>query len=265
MSAASLPIAEPLLLIGATRREALRVALERCIQSWWLRWARTGAAIGVSIAEDGAEANGRGVSNLTTTLVAASAEYGEILHLRGAPEIIGALLGPAISGSSGVFSSADVARGVAHELYLQILRSLCDDLLELVHAHDVEIRQQTAATVGARRRLTAKVVCGGSSAGIDIELSARFIALAVPAKAHAPAHELARKRSAISAESVHIEGVLGEVEISLDDLTRLSESDVVVLDQSLSSTGYLAMADGRRVVDVALGSSGTQRAISVVK
>jgi flagellar motor switch protein FliM len=76
---------------------------------------------------------------------------------------------------------------------------------------------------------------------------------------------LEKRRNAIDEETVRVEAVLGEADVSVGDLAALGVDDVIVLRSGLSQPGYLSTGNGRRIANITVGRVGNKRAITVTK
>ena len=267
MSDASGRTAQPLLLLGATRRAALRNVLSKCVESWRERWSTLCDSVHVTLAED-AEYPIERIGSGGLAAVATSESQGALIYLRAAPEALAAMIGLTTFGADA--GSTDTSRGIAGELQLETLRSLCDCIAQRARIDDVKVENKATSTPsgksGRPRYVSASVTLGAARARINLSLSARLVELLAPPSSQPhTADGVLRRRQAITNESVRVEAVLGDVELSLNELARLSEGDVIVLDQPLATMGSLTMPDGKHIAKILLGSAGAQRAVSVTK
>jgi hypothetical protein len=264
MSEAAAPVV-PFLLLGETRRAAIQERLSACCAAWWSGWVCTGDAIHVEIEETHHVAQDtRRQSRIARGAVFARNAAGDyLLSVDSAPDLMLALPGGAAPCSSP-------ARGdLVQELRMQMLRSLCDALLARAGVTDASVDVLGAAQKGApeawmSRSMTVEVTFGAARAAVGLVLTPVMVELLAPrGMATVALDKLSSRRKAIFEEHVRVEAFLGDAEVSLLDLAKLAQGDVIVLDHALGQTGQLLTSEGKSIAKILLGRTGSNRAVSV--
>jgi len=262
MSVGASSAVEPLLLIGARRRAALREAFVACVQAWRNEWATATDPMRVLFAEEvehGGARNGHAVY-----VSMKSGTHGKLAWIQAEHDAVPGWLGIAAHAEPNSLASHAVAR----EFQLEMVRSLCTTLARQAHIDDStsECTSATERPAWRGRSLAVTIQMGPARAKTTLLLSPRLVELLAPPRSgerSSPAPS--RRRPAIAEERVLVEAVLGDAEVSLRDLAQLAVDDVIVLDRPLRAGGWLTMPDGTSVASIALGRCGERRAISVSK
>lgn len=253
--------AEPLLLIGARRRAALREALVACVQSWRREWSAAADPVRVLLAEEVEQAGVRGAQPICLSM--RSVAHGKLASLSADHDALAGWLGVVAHtehGSSGVHA-------IAREFQVEMLSALCTALARRARIDD-SIVESTAHVERPERRgrtLAVTIHPGAARAKTTLLLAPRFIELLLPPRAAVQASAVSRRRHALAEETVQVEAVLGDAEVSLRDLTQLAVGDVIVMELPLRAGGRLTTQDGRTIASIALGRCGDRRAISINK
>jgi hypothetical protein len=265
MSAHAAGAAEPLLLLGQTRRDRLQRLLADAIAAWRERWSTASGPIVVELVE-AADSKRRVLTAASAaSLLARSAAAGTLLELQVPNEGIAGMLGLEVRGP---VTEAGGASQIATAVWWQALHELCTTVLQRCAFRDISVertdRDNSIANIQRAGVQVASVRFGTSSA-LQLFLSPRCIEALLPSSvAPTPPVSLVGRRAAIGAETISVEAHLGEAEVSLRELAQLRRGEVIVLDLPLDGRGYLAMPDGTRVADIVLGRRDGFRAVSVV-
>ena len=249
----------PLLLLGATRRAALRDALVSCIESWRARWSTGCDPVELSVQYEGEHTGLRASSTIALTF--ASREHGDLGVLHADADFL-----PSLLGVAAAVEGAGAAHGIARDFLIETMRSLCTELAKRAQIVDVVIEPARVSLAAKLRadRLAVDFRAGHGKARVVLWLSAYAVELlaprATPKRASPP---LVRRRQAIAPEKVKLEAVLGSANVSLRELVQLAVGDVIVLDQPLTRGGHLGLPYGRIAAQVVLGRSGARRAVSI--
>jgi flagellar motor switch protein FliM len=195
----------------------------------------------------------------------ASAQHGTLAYVSADEEVLPSFLGVHAQGDSSAIHSHRLTNGAL----LEVLRSLCAELARRVRIDDSSV-EQSHATVSQHPRcrlLAVGLHVGAAKPRITLMLTSRMVELLAPAQAARgrDSSPITRRRRAVADESVRVEAMLGEAEVSLRELMQLAVGDVIVLDQPLTAAGRLALPDGRTLAPAVLGRSGDRRAVSVCK
>jgi flagellar motor switch/type III secretory pathway protein FliN len=266
MKAAGESVAEPWVLLGAKRRGALERTLTSCVESWRTRWSAQRDPVHVTV--------GHGADNLATRrahpvggmMLSVAARDSKLACLRADSDAVAALVG--VSGSTSDAGSAHATQTLAHEVQAEILRALCAAVVEAARISDAtieEVRGTDADGIDRRRCASAAISIGTGRAKFTLLLAARLVDALAARPMSGGSGMVGRRRAAIVDVPVRVEAMLGEVEVTLTDLVALTAGDVIVLEQSLASAGFLTTSDGTRIAAAHLGKVGAVRAVSVAK
>jgi flagellar motor switch/type III secretory pathway protein FliN len=255
-------VSEPLLLIGARRRAALREAFVACVNAWRKEWTTAADPVRVLLAEEVEHGGSR--SGHAVCMSMKSATHGKLAWIQAEHDALPGWLGVAAHTEPNSLSSHAVAR----EFQVEMTRALCTTLARRARVDDATV-ECTSGTERPDRRcrsLAVTIQMGSSRAKTTLLLTPRLVELLVPPRSgERSSATLGRRRPAIAEERVSVEAVLGDAEVSLRDLAQLAVDDVIVLDRPLRAGGRLTMPDGTNVASIALGRSGERRAISINK
>lgn len=255
-------------LLGDTRRATLRLLLTQCISTWWSIWRASPDTVDVRIRDGGACVEDQPTVAACDYVVARNAAGITLLAVHASPEFMAALSG---SAPSLVKHPAITPEELVRELRIEVLKSLCSAVLGGTKATDTAMGVLSAgerlpADSHASRSVAVDVSFGAVRAAITLVLAPALLELLVLRPAPAmPAEKLSSRRVAIRAESTRVEAVLGSVEVMLLDLAKLTQGDVIVLDQPLGQAGYLTTHDGTLITKIVLGRTGAQRAVSMAR
>lgn len=255
---------EPLLLLSDSRSSALERVLTKAAERWQQRWSTAVELVRIVPEERrGARAERGIVRTLRVTR-----GHDVLLYLTASTEDVVVFLGAAIASIGG--SAAEAPHGIAGELQMEILRSLCAELIGAGASEDVVIepvqsRPPPCLATRASRYWSASMVFGASRARFSFSLSPTCIERLVPRPASVASEAAARRRNAIGTATIRLEAVLGEVELSLRDFVQMNPGDVLVLGRALGEAGELITESGARVAGIQLGRADAYRAVSVVK
>lgn len=257
-----------ILVLGDTRREALLTHIRTMLQKWAERW---GAADVVAQAQLTLfyrnESAGDEVQGGATLAIARAAEHDSDLTVgvRCHASIIDAIL--RLPKDASTFDSTlreDSIGAGLHEALVSSLLECCVADVENVKWR-IEPMVRGAAPQSAESKghwYVGANFFGRTTPELLIKLSSNVVARLLPHGA--PAGGLAKRGSAIATEKIRLQAILGETSVSIGDLASLSVDDVLVIDSNAASAGYLVNAGGARVATVALGRSGTKRAVQIM-
>jgi flagellar motor switch protein FliM len=108
------------------------------------------------------------------------------------------------------------------------------------------------------------VTFGDARCVVDVLIAPALAEQLLPKPSAAPAAErVERRRAVVASQLVEVDGLLGYAEVSVTDLAALSVGDVIVLQQSLSEPGSIAVHGGERVTGAVPGRVDGKRAIQI--
>jgi flagellar motor switch/type III secretory pathway protein FliN len=256
----------PYLLLGSSQRAALHDALAVRIARWRERWSTATFTTTISVPETLSS----GWSQFTHqggALFSAIADGVALLHVYAMPDFIPILLGVDAHGRGPTVTSHEVA----DRLRAEMMRSLCTTMLQGMSGDRLDFEDGCGARLARldaarkQRALPVSVSFGPVGGRWTVVLHPRVVESLAPRRRVASSQPLERRRLAIAQEQLRVEAVLGEVEVSLAELTSLSCDDVIVLDQALSQPAQLLTETGMRVCGVVLGSDGARLAVRVAR
>jgi len=256
-------------LLGDKHRASLRLLLMQCVSTWWLSWKASSDAIEVQVRDEipGRDAKpGRATGDWVLARNAAGAS---LFAVRTSPEFMAALAGA--SAPAAAISGAFTADELARELRLEVVKSLCRALLDRAKTSDASMNALSAGERLPTEGHPGRMICvdvnlGAARAAVTMLLAPTLIEqFALRSTATLPQEKLSPRRAAIRDETTRVEAVLGSVEVTLRDLAKLAEGDVIVLEQPLGQAGHLTTPDGARITKIVLGRTGAQRAVSMTR
>lgn len=252
---------EPIVLLGASRRQQLTQSLSQGLQAWRQQWSG-GSHVAVHI--EPAESFTRKAHLPGGRLQAFVAETaGEpLLVMAASIDMQHELLGLTASRTA-----VDGGGEVAHAVVAEAFEALCQRLASIKSAEGISVRScqgDALAQLWSRNGWTVTFKTAGDRVLMWARLSPRLLLAMLPVQAAKPAEPLASRRSAIGEEIVGVQAWLGEAEVALADLTTLRVGDVILLDASIEGAGHLALSDGRPLAGIRLGSVVGRRAVSVI-
>jgi flagellar motor switch/type III secretory pathway protein FliN len=259
---------QPLLFLGARRRNAVLQKLAMSARRWRQGWAaQSGEEFEASCESPMAEGFTLPVASVATSawqlelagdriavLLLPHATFAWALHEGGA----------APPDSAAAVAAESLAGRLEHDVARSLLLESCG----------IDTREVTAVTrmppgdIGewsrAARAWKAQL---RTSAGRSFTLllsSARIEKLA-PARALADTQPLAQRREAVGENTVTLRALIGETRVPVGELAELALDDVLVLDQALSEP--VAVVCGNAAIPVIagnLGRAGPRRAIKII-
>jgi hypothetical protein len=263
----------PLLFLGESRRLAIAQRLMQALTQWRCEWLPEHAwPIGVEVQETRSQPVDIRVHETACFRVLADGQ--ELAILLVPQRAIGGLLGMPASGADLAAGCFADARSLASALEREALRRLARAMLVgagFATTMSLRLERETLAATEVLRRhatprhVTASITLGDTRCALSALLAPELVGKLAPLRA-APveyAERVERRRAAVTTEVVAVEAVLGNAEVSVSDLAALAVGDVIVLEQSLGDTAYLAMPGGERVSAAALGRVEGKRAIQI--
>lgn len=251
---------EPIVLLGANRRQQLTQSLLQMVRSWRQQW---GGGAHTPLVVDCADSLTRKAVAPGGRLIAFGADAA------GGPLLLIAIPADAQHELLGVAAprSPDGGGEIANAVIAEALQALCLQLSEpaamersSVHAYQGDKLAQAWSRYGC----TVTVKTAAERVLFSMRLSPQLLLAMLPAQAAKPADPVASRRSAIGEEVVDVHAWLGEAEVTLTDLATLRVGDVILLQASVNGAGYLALPDGRQLAAIRLGRVGERRAVNVV-
>ncbi|HEU4652729.1 MAG TPA: FliM/FliN family flagellar motor C-terminal domain-containing protein [Steroidobacteraceae bacterium] len=250
MSTRSLNDACPILLLGDSRRDELLRNLQATANAWGKVWSAQEFDISAESTESARQrCPGWVAEDRGSTL----------LQVESSAEFVASLI-----GRQAAFSSGTLARSVIEELEQKVFQSLCDHVLRAAKLESVVIHRAELARSYRRQTHWIRIATRGTRANLLVGLDGRVVERLVSRQViEAKADKLVARRSSISEARMSLEAVLGTAEVSVAELAELNEGDVIVLSNRLSEPVDLVNEAGQFVARARLGSSGTNRAVSV--
>jgi flagellar motor switch/type III secretory pathway protein FliN len=250
----------PYLLLGSTQRKALHDALTARLTQWRERWSTSSTTISVHIPETAA--HGWAQLPAGNAWFSAVADDVPLVEAHLSPNFLSTLLG----AESTAQEFGAVAHDVASQLRSEVLRSLCSILLNGMGMQLLDFDEEPGTQAGrlavarAERALPVTVTFGSGKSAWTIILHPRVVEFLLPRR-KSSTERVERRRSAIGAERLRVEALLGEVEVSLAELASLTHGDVLVLDKALAEPAQLITELGINVTSVVLGAAEGRRAV----
>lgn len=253
---------EPLVLLGASRRQQLADSLLQTLQGWRKQWSGSSH---VTLTIDSAESLTRKAPLPGGRLLTFGADTsaGPLLTIAVPVDLHHELLGVAASRAS-VDGSGDIASLVVAEA----LQALCVRLASPSAAEGISAHSCHSDGLAQRwscNGWSVTVKAAGDRVLMWARFSARLLLATLPAQPAKSAEPLSSRRSAIGEEVVDVHAWLGEAEVQLADLATLRVGDVILLDASVEGAGRLTLSGGQQIAGIRLGSVLGQRAVSAVR
>lgn len=252
---------EPMMLLGASRRQRLVQSLQQVLEEWRQQWSG-GSHVALEI--DVAEALCRKPTMSAGSAFAFGAAAGNdrllaiSVPVEAQHELLGVPAPRSIVEGGGETASAVVG---------EALCALCVRLARAKATTGVNVTPLAAEKMSqawGQYGLTVTVKGAGERVLLRARLSPELLAAMLPSQAPKTAEPLVSRRSAIGIETVAVNAWLGEAEVSLGELANLQVGDVILLETNLSGAGHLALPDGRELAKIRLGSAAGRRAVSVI-
>jgi flagellar motor switch/type III secretory pathway protein FliN len=250
---------EPIIFLGASRRERLTQLLQQACEDWRQQWSgNSHASFEVEIADNlcrrPALPGGRQLAFATDgaagrlLIAAVSAEM--------QCEVLGVAAPRTIEGTSET----------SNAVFAEALQALCQRVVRVKsnEAMTAALAGDNLARGWGDYGLTVTVKTGVDRVLLRLRLLPQLLLAMLPSEAAKPTDVLTSRRNAIGNESVAVQAWLGDAEVTLGELAALQIGDVILLDTSVSGTGQLTLPDGRAIAPVCLGSAAGHRAVSVV-
>lgn len=263
-----IPDATPVLLLGESRRQALTDCLTEALEEWRCNWMpETSAAIRASI-ED--------VRARPIDIRAHEACCFRVIYEGQSPLVLlvprrslAGLVGVPSHGADGSSRFADPHSLVA-ALEREALLRLSRYVLGKGPAAQIELaRIEQSAMDVLREYDVAHYIClcvtlGDARCVVDMLIAPALAEQLLPKRPAAPdAERVERRRAVVASQLVEVDGLLGYAEVPVSDLAALSVGDVVVLQQSLSELGSIAVHGGERLTGAVPGRVDGKRAIQI--
>lgn len=257
--------AVPFVLLGDTRRAQLEASLADRLQQWWGHWSSVGGEkVVVQTGPDTEEACRRFLQSAPSLVVGVSIDGTFGMHIAFDGSLLPALLGV----SAGAHELANDHEDV-QELQREILGHMVRTCVALSPHQRIELDDdrttQAQRITQAREGRCVFALATWQRTRVVLLLHPHTLDWIVSRRPTSFTERLTRRTGAIDQERVRVEAFLGEAEVSLQELATLRPGHVIVLNQPLSQPGYLAMHDGRRLANVAVGTSDVSRAVIVTK
>lgn len=252
---------EPVILLGASRRERLVQSLKQVIAEWRQQWSGgTPAGFEVDVAD---ALSRRPTLHAGRALTFSAAAGDERLLVITVPaesqhELLGLPAPRTVVDGGGETAAAVVS---------EALQALCSRLTRAKAASAVDITSLSAdklPQVWGQYGLTVTIKTASERVLLRARMFPELLQALLPPQAGKPAEALVSRRSAIGAEPVAVNAWLGEVEVTLDELASLQVGDVLLLAADVNGAGHLSLPDGRELAQIRLGSAAGRRAVSVI-
>jgi hypothetical protein len=250
----------PIMLLGDTRRRVLADHVRAGVERWRRSWAEDpNSRISVEIST-GESFTGRWSSQ--SGFQAKSAQ-GMTLYLYVAARCLPAIAGLRPLTSDVADRSVDPA-SLAGRLQEEALRHLAREILgaarvQMASFEKVPLGIRHAALV---RHAVASITLGEAEATFSVALDPLLLAALLPPQvAFKQDERVESRRAAVVEQSVEVEAVLGQTDVSIRDLAQLSVGDVIVMDELLSDSGSFQVEGGGRVGRISFGCIDGRRAV----
>jgi flagellar motor switch/type III secretory pathway protein FliN len=249
----------PLMLLGDSRRRLLAEHVRASAERWRRAWAddpQPRLSVEISAGESFA---GRWSSQ---SGFRARTAQGMTLSLFVAARCLPVIAGVRPQVSELIDRPVDPA-SLAGRLEEEALRHLAREILATARAQmasfervPLGIRQAALA-----HHALASITLGEADATFSVALDPHLVAATLPPQAAFRHDErVESRRVAIAEETVAVEAMLGQTEVSIRDLAQLAVGDVIVMDELLSDSASLQIQGGGRVGRIALGRFDGRRA-----
>jgi flagellar motor switch protein FliM/N len=264
-----IPAAAPVLLLGESRRKALTDRVTAALEAWRRDWLpETSAAIRVAI-EDVRE---------RPTDIRAHEAYCFRVSCDGESPLVLLVPRRSLAGLVGVPSHGSDAssrfagqHSLAAALEREALLRLSRCVLGKAPSAQIEVTRMPQGAVDVLREYdAARYIClcvtlGDARCVLDALIAPPLAEQLLPKRPAAPDAERVERRRAVVATSqlVEVDGLLGYAEVTLSDLAELAVGDVIVLQQSLSEPGGIAVHGGERITGAVPGRVDGKRAIQI--
>lgn len=252
---------EPIVFLGASRRQRLTQWLQQACDDWRQQWSGNSQA---SFEVEIADALCRRPS-LPAARQLAFATDGAAGHL-----LIAAVPAEMQCELLGVTAPRTLVEGTSetsNAVLAEALQALCQRVARAKSSEAMPaapLAGDNLARAWSDYGLTVTVKTGVDRVLLRLRLFPQLLLAILPNEAAKPTDVLTSRRNAIGEESVEVQAWLGDAEVTLGELAALQIGDVILLDTSVSGTGQLTLPDGRAIAPVCLGSAAGHRAVSVV-
>jgi hypothetical protein len=250
----------PITLLGDTRRRMLVQHVRASVERWRRSWAEDPSSrISVEIS-CGETFTGRWSSQSGFQAKSAQATT---LYLFVAARCLPAIAGLRPLTSDTADRQVDPA-SLAGRLEHEALGHLARELLGAARAPMVSFERiplgirQAALTHHA----VASITLGEAEATFSVALDPGLVAALLPPQVGFKQDERVEpRRHAVAEQSVGLEAVLGQTDVSIRDLARLAVGEVIVMDELLSDSGSFQIEGGGRVGGLSIGRFDGRRAV----
>lgn len=250
---------DPIVLLGASRRQRLARAIKQSIDEWRRQWS---ASSHVELEVDVAEALCRRSALSAGRAVTFGASAADQLLALAVPlesqhELL-SLQAPGVATECGETATA---------VLTEALRDLCSRLAHSASSEAVSVatlQGEKLSQVWARYGLSVTVRMDTDRVLLRARLLPPMLHAMLPPLAVKPSEPLVSRRSAIGTQGVPVLAWLGDADVALSDLAKLQIGDVILINANVTNGGCLTLPDGRQLAQIRLGSASGRRAVSVV-
>jgi hypothetical protein len=252
MSVKTFDDARSILLLGETGRDELTRKLQTLVSTWAAKWSAHRFDVTLEQTQDGLRRR-------------CAAWIGEVqgrvlLQVQTPAELV-----PALMGKHAATSAGTLAQAVTEELDAKIVQSLCEYVTRAAGVDRVDARRVESTPPEERHAHVARITVRDTRTNLWIVLSSCLVERLIKRPSVDPSMDpLVLRRGALAEATLGLQAVLGTAEVSLMELTQLSEGDVIVLSSKLVDPLSLTNESGQLVARAKLGSAGTDRAVSIV-
>lgn len=250
---------EPIVLLGATRRQQLTELLKQSLRDWCHEWG--GSQLPHDLEVAAALCRRPGLNSGRAFAFSAATGDVPLLAIVVPMEAHHELL-----GLPSLRSLADTGGEATTAVVTEALRALCLRMIRVkaADAVDVSAVQGEKLAQAWNRYGLGVTVKAGERVLMRARLSPQLLLSLLPPSAHQTLEPLSSRRTAIGTEQVAVAAWLGEAEVALGELANLQVGDVILLDANVTDSGHLTLQDGRSVARIRLGSAAGRRAMSVM-
>jgi flagellar motor switch/type III secretory pathway protein FliN len=258
----------PYLLLGETRRKKLEACVAAAASRWHREWLpEQTQPIRAQVEE--LRARPIDIRAHEAVCFGVSVEGTESLVFIVPRRSLAGLVGAPSHGADASSRFAD-DRSLAAALEREALVRLARTLLPHLNASDIELERLALGAVDVAREYDSeRYVCtcitiGDTRCVLDVLFAPSLVEKLMPQRPPAPDTErVEKRRSAVAAQEIGLDGVLGVAEVSVSELAALCVGDVIVLEQMLADAGAIAVRGGERIGSAALGRVDGKRAIQI--
>jgi hypothetical protein len=258
---------QPLLFLGDKRRRALLARVAESARRWRGSWAAQSTETFEAQCEPTAGGYSEPVASISIGCWALEidGERQAILLLPHSTLLwsvhetgLSALEGAGVAG----------ADSIAGKLEQEVATTLFTEICAIERREAVVVTRVAGDSLAVWSRgcraWALQVRAQSAGRAFTLLLSARRLEMLAPARAVTRPAPLASRRDLVGGNGVSLRAVVGEVEMSVNELAGIAVDDVLVLEQHLSEPVELFAAHSRATVAAGnLGRSGARRAIKI--